>query len=116
MSQARSIPDHDAVVAMFEEQARREDAVASFIADKIEANPSLLAKPLANIARWCSQGIWAQDKLAIWREKIIAAQQSPEAMTRLLELLRDGSEEARHLRSFSPFSGMLTKEEKARFA
>lgn len=116
MSQTKSIPDHDAVIAMFEEQARKEDAVSRLIADKIEANPSLLAKPLANIERWCAQGIWAQDKLALWREKIEAAQRSEEALARLLDLLRDGSEEARYLRGFSPFSGMLTKEEKARLA
>ena len=115
MSQARAIPDHDAAIAMFEEQARKEDEVASLIADKIEADPSLLARPLANIARWCAQGIRSQDMLALWREKIEHAQRSKEGLSLLLALLRDSSEDARYLRGFSPFSGMLTREERRRF-
>lgn len=115
MSQARPIPDHDAVIAMFEENARKEDDVSGLIADKIEADPSLLAKPLENITRWCAQGIRSQDMLALWRAKIEHAQRSREGLDLLLALLRDSSEEARYLRGFSPFSGMLTREERRRF-
>ena len=115
MSQVRPIPDHDAVIAMFEEQARKEDEAYRLIADKLEANPPLLAKPLANIARWCANGIGSQDMLALWRTKIENAQRSQEDFNQLLALLRDGSEEARHLRGFSPFSGMLTREERRQF-
>jgi hypothetical protein len=112
MSQTKSIPDHDAVIAMFEEQARKEDAVASLIADKIEADPSLLAKPLENIKRWCANGISQQDMLIWWRDRIEAALKSEEAFSQLLTLLRDSSEKGRYLRGFSPFAGMLTINER----
>ena len=115
MPPVSAIPDHDAVIAMFEEQARKEDDASCLIADKVEADPALLAKPLANIARWCANGIGSQDMLALWRTKIESAQRSQEDFNRLLSLLRDSSEEARYLRGFSPFSGMLTREERRPF-
>lgn len=116
MSQVKPIPDHDAVIAMFEEQARKEDAVATLIAAKIEADPSLLEKPLENIRRWCANGISQQDMLALWRDKIEAATRSDEAFTQLLKLLRDDGEEARYLRGFSPFAGMLSAKERRQLA
>jgi hypothetical protein len=82
------------------------------IADKIEADPSLLRIPLDNIDRWLGNGHWAKRELTQWREWIVHAQSSPEGMTRLLDLLRDDSEEARDWKGFSPFPGVLTKEER----
>ena len=87
------------------------------IADKIERDPALLAIPLDNIARWLAHPEpLAPHRRKQWREIILAAQATPEGMTALLELLRDDSEEARHLKSFSPFAGVLTREERDRFA
>ncbi len=101
---------------MFEEQAWKEDAISSLIADKLEADPSLLVKPLDNIKRWCANGISQQDMLTWWREKIEAALRSDEAFSQLLALLRDRSEEARYLRVFSPFAGMLNLHERQQIA
>lgn len=81
------------------------------IADKIEADPSLLRIPLENIARWLGNGHWAKRELGMWRAWIGAAQASPEGLGRLLALLRDDSEEAREWKGWSPFPGVLTKEE-----
>lgn len=81
------------------------------MADKIEADPSLLRIPLENIERWLGQGHWAKRELAQWRQWIEQAQASPEGMVHLLALLRDDSEEARDWKGFSPFPGVLTKEE-----
>ena len=83
------------------------------MADKIERDPTLLAIPLDNLARWLAHPEpLAPHRLKQWREIILAAQTSPEAMTALLRLLRDNSEEAQHLKSYSPFAGVLTSEER----
>ncbi|MEO8351582.1 MAG: hypothetical protein ABI680_07620 [Chthoniobacteraceae bacterium] len=86
------------------------------IADKIEADPKLLSIPLTNIDRWLANGQDQPHRLEQWRGIIHAAQASPEGMAELLKLLRDDSEEARHLKSFSPFPGVLTTEERDRLS
>jgi len=85
------------------------------IADKIEADPALLRIPLENIERWLGRGHWAVREWNQWRQWIDSAQTSPSAMKRLLELLRDDSEEARELKGFAPFAGVLTTEERRGF-
>ncbi len=84
------------------------------IADKIEAQPDLLAIPLANIARWLAQDHSAPHRLEQWRAIILAAQASASGMMELLALLRDKGEEATHLRSFDVFPGILSLDERRR--
>ncbi len=85
------------------------------MADKIEADPALLDIPLANIARWLAQGHSGPHRLEQWRGIILRARETPEGMTALLTLMRDNSEEAQHLKSFSPMVGLLTREERDLF-
>jgi hypothetical protein len=82
------------------------------IADKIERAPSLLRIPLENIDRWLACGHTAPHRLEQWRTLLLAAQESPEGLQHLLALLRDDREEALHLKSFDPFPGILTREER----
>jgi hypothetical protein len=53
------------------------------IADKIEADPSLLDIPLANIARWLANGHTAVQRLEGWRSMILDAKASREGMEKL---------------------------------
>jgi len=85
------------------------------IADKIEADPALLSIPLANMERWLAGGHHAKREFAQWRAWIEAARESPAGRSRLLDLLRDDSEEARDWKGFSPFAGILTKQERQAF-
>jgi len=85
------------------------------IADKIEAEPALLRIPLENIERWLARGHWAGRELSQWRQWIEAAQASAGGMKRLLDLLRDDSEETRDWKGFSPFAGVLTTKERQSF-
>ena len=82
------------------------------IADKIGADPALLEIPLANIGRWLANDHWAKRELGQWRSWIEDAQRSPEGLRFLLDLLRDDGEESRDWKGFSPFPGILTKEER----
>ncbi len=100
---------------IFEEQARKEYASFCLIADKVEADPSLLRVPLENIERWRARGIWAQDMLDLWEEKLKVARESPKGFRHLLAILRDDSEDMRYFKGFSPMAGILSMEENARF-
>jgi len=102
-------------VEIFEEQARKDHAYFCLIADKIEADPAVLKKPLSNIDRWLAKGIWAEDKLGLWRQKIEEAQTSKRGLEHLLAVLRDDSEDMRYFKGFSPFTGMLSQEERRQF-
>ncbi|HXA10400.1 MAG TPA: hypothetical protein VNW28_10480 [Chthoniobacterales bacterium] len=82
------------------------------IADKIEAQPELLEIAQTNIARWLAQNHSAPHRLKQWREIILEAQGSAEGLRRLLAILRDPGEEATHLRSFAPFPGVLSIDER----
>jgi hypothetical protein len=82
------------------------------IADKIEADPSLLDIPLANIARWLANGHSAVKRLEGWRRMILDAKASREGMARLLFILRDQEWESVMWKGYSPFPGILTKSER----
>lgn len=82
------------------------------IADKIERAPALLDIPLRNIERWLARDHSAPHRLEQWRAIILEANANADGMSRLLSILRDKSEEAIHLRSFSPFAGVLTTKER----
>ena len=90
------------------------------VADKLEeASPetrqALLRIPLENIDRWIANGHTAPHRLEQWRAMLLRAQQTPEGFQELLELLRDRSEPAVHLKSFDPFPGVLTTVERREY-
>lgn len=85
------------------------------IADKIEREPVLLQVGLDNIARWIAKGIDQQHRLRQWEGMIRAAQASADGMSVLLAALREDSEQADHMREFSPFDGVLTTLERRPF-
>ena len=85
------------------------------IADKIEADPSLLRIPLENIERWVANGHRAATKFHEWREVIGQAHASQEGMNQLLWLLRDDSESTRWFKGWDPFPGILTQADRRLF-
>ncbi len=87
------------------------------IADKLEqADPAtraaLLRIPLDNIDRWLANGHTAPHRLEQWRQILLRARQTPEGFAALLYALRDPDDSAQRLRDFSPFAGVLTREER----
>jgi hypothetical protein len=91
--------------------------LGELIADKLEradtaGRAALLGIPLENIVRWIANGHPAIRRLEQWRQIISGAQESPEGFAGLLLRLRDPGEAAARLRDFSPFAGMLTREER----
>jgi hypothetical protein len=86
------------------------------IADKIEADPSLLDIPLANIARWLGNGHSAVTRLEGWRRMILDAKSSEVGMEKLLFILRDQEWESINWKGYSPFPGILNQDEISRLA
>lgn len=87
-----------------------------FLAKKLENDPELLAIPLANIERWMMAGRLADLRpLEEWRDLINKAQGSTKALVELLDLMRSEREDARRLKSCSPFPGVLTRDERDQF-
>lgn len=76
------------------------------IAEKIKADPALLDKALQNIKRWKAQSSSLSDPLDEW-EAIIN-----QGVDKMIEFMRDPSEEATRLRQSSPFAGILTEAER----
>jgi hypothetical protein len=81
------------------------------IADKIQADPSLLDIPLANIARWLAKGHSAVKRLEGWRAMLLDAKATHEGMVKVLDILRDEEWEAMQWKGFSPFPGILNQQE-----
>ena len=81
-------------------------------ADKLERDSSLLRIALENIDRWLANGYSAPHRLEHWRQIILRARATPEGLQELLGLLRDEGPEAKRLREFAPFAGVLTARER----
>lgn len=81
------------------------------IAEKFPSDPKRIGVAIANVDRWLAAGHGAKKRLLQWREMLVAAQTSDNGMAALRDLLRDDSEEARFLKGFAPFPGVLRKEE-----
>jgi hypothetical protein len=90
------------------------------VASKLEradaaTREALLRIPLENIDRWLAKGHTAPQRLEQWRQILQRAGQSTEGFASLLQLLRDRSENAIHLKSLDPFPGLLTTLERREF-
>jgi hypothetical protein len=85
------------------------------IADKIDADPSLLHIPLANVDRWLAKGHRAVEKLNEWRALVVRGQGSQAGMKELLAVLRDDSEKTRWFKGWTPVWSIMTDEDKMQF-
>jgi hypothetical protein len=86
------------------------------IADKIEADPALLDIPLATIARWLANGHSAVKRLEGWRAMLLKPKVSRSGLQKVLDILCDEEWEFMMWKGFSPFPGILNKEELERLS
>ncbi len=77
------------------------------IASEISTSPEILDQALDTISRWLEGGHEAEHRLLEWKQLIEKARESDLEKRKLIELLLDQSEPAVHLKSFSPFAGLL---------
>ncbi len=82
------------------------------IAAEVEQGPEMLDGALQNIERWLQGGHEAEKRLLQWKTLIDNAKASEAGKRKLMEILLDQSEAATHLKSFSPFAGLLDIEKR----
>lgn len=87
---------------------RREDRTLVWrrIAKHIENHPDDLAIALENLDRWQVLGRVHPGPIHEWRERILAAQDSPEGMHALLDFLAAPNHDSEPIKSCSPFVGL----------
>ncbi|MDX2227534.1 MAG: hypothetical protein SFY92_10665 [Verrucomicrobiae bacterium] len=84
------------------------------IATKLEQNPALLQIALDNIDHWMSLSDDGKRHLLMWRERILRARENPEEFRKLMDFLRSPKEDALEMQGYTPFPGVLDKEESNR--
>ena len=82
------------------------------VADKLQRAPELLQVARDNIVRWRAQGQTAPHRLEQWERILIDARSSENGLRRRMNVLLGTGEENQRLREFSPFPGILTREER----
>ena len=82
------------------------------IADVVEHDPGVLDQAMETLDRWERAGMAPPSYLARWRGLFAEARTSPSGMRALLDVLWDESPEARRLKDFAPFAGVLTREQR----
>lgn len=85
----------------------RSIALHKEIAKKLKSNPALWAIAKKNLARWKKMNDWLPPALIEW-ERILNTYPKDQ----ILSLLESDSDEAVRLRSSSPFTGILTEDER----
>ncbi len=76
------------------------------IAAHLARHPGDLDIALANIQRWLDWGRAHPAPIIEWRSRILAARQSPAAMTEFLAYLAEPNHDSELLKSCSPFVGL----------
>jgi hypothetical protein len=82
------------------------------IANLIERDPSQLEQAANTLSRWESGGVIPPGRAIQWRQILDDARSDSAGLAALLALLRDDSPEARRIKDFSPFAGLLTREQR----
>ena len=82
------------------------------IAGRIRADASAIDEAIGNLDRWDARGVGPVGRRQAWRRLLLSAKASARGRDALLDLLLDTGEEARRLKDFAPFAGMLPREER----
>ena len=87
---------------------RREDRVLRWrrISAHIAEHPADLTIALDNIDRWLALGRVHPAPLLEWRDRIHAAQNSPDSLRDLVEFLAAPNHDSERIKSCSPFAGL----------
>ena len=82
------------------------------IADRLRRDASVLDEAIRVLDRWDVRGIGPARRRKEWRELLFSAKAGSRGRAALLRLLLDTGEEARRLKDFGPFAGILPRQER----
>lgn len=86
------------------------------VADRLEADPSLVLRAMATADRWLANGIQPRAHVVAWRDLLARSLEDDAARDELQRILREDSDEAEFRREFAPVPGVLTKAESREFS
>ena len=84
------------------------------IAERLERDKTVLDEALGVLDRWDERGVGPPNRRLEWRRILVAAKANSRGYSALLDLLLDPGDEARRLKDFAPFAGILSREERRR--
>jgi hypothetical protein len=76
------------------------------ISAHLTEHPEDLRIPLENIERWIKSGRLHPAPLIDWRERILAARESPVAFDKFIAFLAEPNHDSERIKSCSPFVGL----------
>jgi len=82
------------------------------LSEHVRQNPALLLQARETLLKWKKNGLVSQTRFEQWRIILDDAIQDNAGMKRLLDLLLDESDQARQIKDFAPFAGLLPREER----
>ena len=82
------------------------------LADRFRGDASALDEALTVLDRWDVRGVGPAQRRREWRGILLSAKEGGAGMEALLAILLDGGDEARRLKDFAPFAGILSREER----
>jgi len=86
--------------------------VYPLLVDRFRRDASAVDEALAVLDLWDARGIGPGQRRREWRRLLLAAKAGAEGLETLIVLLLDSGEEARRLKDFAPFAGLLSREER----
>jgi len=87
---------------------------SELIAERLEQDPSILDHAINTAQAWLANNHSTPHRLTAWLELLEAARSDSSSFAKVLYLLRSPDEDAAHWRSFQPFAGILSREERRR--
>ena len=84
------------------------------IVERLRQDPAVIDDALCVLDRWDARGIGPERRRAEWRTLLMAARASDRGRKALIDILIDTSENARRLKDFAPFAGILPREDRRR--
>lgn len=82
------------------------------VAERLQRDETVLDEAISVLDGWDSRGVGPERRRREWRGLLLSAKASPRGREALLQLLLDPGDEARRLKDFAPFAGILSREER----
>ncbi|MDP6630180.1 MAG: hypothetical protein QGH42_03395 [Kiritimatiellia bacterium] len=82
------------------------------IVERLKWDETVLDRAIEVLDKWDEREVGPARRRNEWRKLLLAAKAGEEGYNALLELLSDSGDEARRLKDFAPFAGILPREDR----
>jgi hypothetical protein len=82
------------------------------ICEHLQRNPSLLLQAKETLLKWEKNQVVPHNRIEQWRVILDDAIRDRDGLQKLIELLLDEGDQAKRVKDFAPFAGLLPREER----